>query len=167
MKYLILLTAFFITYSFGSPFDSKPFSPLFERARQAELGITVHSGEADVPKAPRYVRDAIDYLGATRIGHGLQIHRDQNMMNYVKEKGIVLELCPTSNWLTNAVSSLDSHPFRKLMEYGIRTTINSDDPGIFGIDLTNEYEILAKHHNFTETEFNHCNDIAAASSFIK
>ena len=54
-------------------FDSKPFAPFFKRAREAGLGITVHSGEADVPNSPRYVREAIDYLGAQRIGHGVQI----------------------------------------------------------------------------------------------
>ena len=147
-------------------FDSKPFAPLFEKAHSEGLGITVHSGEADVPKAPRYVRDAIDYLGAQRIGHGLQIYRDKEMMDYVIEKGVVLELCPTSNLLTNAVKSLDEHPFRKLMEYGVATTINSDDPGIFNIDLTNEYQVLADHQNFGEQDFQHCNDIAAAASFI-
>ncbi len=147
-------------------FDSKPFSKIFEKAKSEGLGITVHSGEADVPKAPRYVRDAIDFLGAQRIGHGLQIHKDQKMIDYVKEKGVVLELCPTSNWLTNAVPSLNEHPFRKLMEAGVKTTINSDDPGIFNIDLTNEYKVLADLHKFTEVEFNQCNDIAAAASFI-
>ncbi|MCB0385129.1 MAG: adenosine deaminase, partial [Bdellovibrionales bacterium] len=79
-------------------FDSKPFSPFFHRAAEAGLGITIHSGEANVPKAPRYVRDAIDYLGATRIGHGVQIYRDPEMMEYVKERKVSLELCPTSNW---------------------------------------------------------------------
>ena len=148
-------------------FDSKPFSHLFEKARSLGFGITVHSGEADVPNAPRYVREAIDYLGAQRIGHGLQIHRDPETMDYVKEKGVVLELCPTSNWLTNAVKNLDHHPFRKLIDYGVLTTINSDDPGIFNIDLTHEYEILQKHLNFNREDFQKCNEIALKASFIK
>ncbi|MCB0389806.1 MAG: adenosine deaminase [Bdellovibrionales bacterium] len=148
-------------------FDSKPFAHLFEKARELGFGITVHSGEADVPNAPRYVREAIDYLCAQRIGHGLQIHRDPETMDYVKEKGVVLELCPTSNWLTNAVQSFDEHPFRKLMEYGVKTTINSDDPGIFNIDLTNEYEVLQKHQGITLEEFQKCNEIAFHASFIK
>src|SRR5690606_14690988 len=61
-------------------FDSKPFAPFFQRAREAGLRITVHSGEADVPKAPEYVRDAIDYLGAERIGHGVQIYKSKEMI---------------------------------------------------------------------------------------
>ncbi len=147
-------------------FDSKPFAHLFEKARSLGMGITVHSGEADVPNSPRYVREAIDHLCAQRIGHGLQIHKDPATMDYVKEKGVVLELCPTSNWLTNAVPNLQDHPFRKLMEYGVLTTVNSDDPGIFNIDLTNEYELLQKNNDFTETEFKKCNEIALAASFI-
>ena len=73
-------------------FDSKPFSPFFLKAKEAGLGITVHSGEANVPNAPRYVKEAIEHLGAMRIGHGVQIHRDAEAMEYVKGLGIPLEL---------------------------------------------------------------------------
>lgn len=147
-------------------FDSKPFAPLFHKAKAAGLGVTVHSGEADLPKAPRYVKDAIDYLGATRIGHGVQIYRDPEIIEYVKSKGVTLELCPTSNWLTQAVASTQTHPFRQLMESGVATTINSDDPGIFNIDLTHEYELLKEQHLFTLEEFKKCNDWAAKASFL-
>ena len=70
--------------------DSKPFAPHFLRAKSHGLGITVHSGEENLPKAPRYVRDAIEHLGAERIGHGLQIYRSPEMMESVRERGI----CP-------------------------------------------------------------------------
>lgn len=122
-------------------FDSKPFAHFFEKAKNAGLGITVHSGEADVPKAPRYVKDAIEFLGADRIGHGVQIHRDPEMMEYVKEKGIPLELCPTSNWLTSAIKDKALHPFKKLFEAGIVTTLNTDDGGIFDVTLNEEYQL--------------------------
>lgn len=147
-------------------FDSKPFAPFFARAKKAGLGITVHSGEANVPKAPRYVKDAIDYLGADRIGHGVQIYRDESVMEYVKERNIPLELCPTSNWLTNAVPNAAEHPIRQLMEFGVPVTVNTDDPGIFGIDLVHEYNLLAERQRFTAAEFDHCNDVAAKASFI-
>lgn len=147
-------------------FDCRPFAPLFHKAKAAGLGITIHSGEENVPEAPEFVRHAIDELGAERIGHGLQIVKDPKMVEFVRSRNIPLELCPTSNWLTSAVPSLAEHPFRKLMEAGVRTTINSDDPGIFAIDLTNEYGVLQKHLGFTESEFNRCNDVAAFHSFI-
>ncbi len=147
-------------------FDSKKFAPLFQRAKRAGLHITVHSGEADVPGSPEFVRDAIEVLGAERIGHGVQIYQSPSMIEFVKSRRIPLELCPTSNWLTNAVTALRKHPFQILMKAGVPVTINSDDPGVFGIDLTNEYEVLHEHFGFTEAEFNQCNDTAAAASFI-
>ncbi len=147
-------------------FDSKKFAPLFQRARKAGLHITVHSGEADVPGSPEFVRDAIEVLGAERIGHGVQIYRSPEMIEFVRSRRIPLELCPTSNWLTNAVTALNKHPFQMLMNSGVPVTINSDDPGVFGIDLTNEYQVLHENFGFTEDEFTRCNDTAAAASFI-
>jgi adenosine deaminase len=147
-------------------FDLDSFAPLFQRARSSGLKVTIHSGEADVPDAPTFVQQAIEKLGAQRIGHGVQIHRSAAVMNYVKDHRIPLELCPTSNWLTNAVGSTKEHPFRKLMEHGILVTINSDDPGVFDIDLTHEYRILQEEQGLTAADFQRCNDVAAAASFI-
>jgi adenosine deaminase len=147
-------------------FDAKPFAPHFHRAKKAGLHITVHSGESNVPGAHDFVRGAIENLGAERIGHGVQIYKSKETMDFVKARGVPLELCPTSNWLTNAVSSTAAHPFRQLMEYGVPVTINSDDPGVFDLDLTNEYRVLATEHGFTRAEFDRCNDTAAAASFI-
>lgn len=147
-------------------FDSKPFSGFFRKAREAGLGITVHSGEAPVQNAPRYVREAIDYLGATRIGHGVQIYRDPKMMEFVRDNGIVLELCPTSNYLTQAVPNIAEHPFRRLMDFGVRTTINTDDPGIFNINLNHEYRVLHEELKLTVEELSRCADWAAEASFV-
>ncbi len=147
-------------------FDSRPFAPLFKRAKTAGLHITVHSGEADVPESPEFVRTAVELLGAERVGHGVQIQHSPEMIEFIRSRGITLELCPTSNWLTHAVPRLDAHPFRRLMEAGVPVTINSDDPGVFGIDLTNEYRVLHESLGLTLDDFNRCNDTAAAASFI-
>ncbi len=147
-------------------FDSKPFAPFFNRAKKAGLGITVHSGEADVPKAPRYVMDAIEYLGAERIGHGVQIYRDEAMMKFVRDQKIPLELCPTSNWLTSAIPSKAAHPFKKLYDFGIHTTINTDDGGIFDVSLNQEYQQLADLQGLSVADLEICADYAAAASFI-
>lgn len=147
-------------------FEPRPFQPLFERAKKAGLHITVHSGESNVPESPGYVRDAIELLGAERIGHGVQIYRSAEIIQFVAQRRIPLELCPTSNWLTNAVSSTAAHPFRKLMEAGVLVTLNSDDPGVFDIDLNFEYGVMEREHGFTTADFEHINDIAAAASFI-
>jgi adenosine deaminase len=147
-------------------FEPAPFAPLFARARKAGLHITVHAGESNVPQAPDYVRDAIELLGAERIGHGLQIYKSSEVIEFVKERRVALELCPTSNWLTNAVDSTAHHPFRFLMEHGVAVTINSDDPGVFDADLVNEYRVLKTEHALTQDEFAQINDMAAAFSFI-
>lgn len=148
-------------------FDSKPFAPFFGRARAAGLNITVHAGEPNVPNAPRYVREAVEHLGATRIGHGVQVYRDESAMKFVRDNNITLELCLTSNWLTQAIpGDRSAHPFKMLMENGVPTTINTDDPGIFNCDLNSEYQYFADLFGFTEKDFRHCNDIAAKASFI-
>jgi adenosine deaminase len=148
-------------------FDSKPFSPFFAKAKKAGLGITVHAGEINVPKAPRYVKDAVDFLGATRIGHGVQVYRDSEMQEFVKKNKIVLELCPTSNYLTQAIpGEVTDSPFKKLYTAGALVTINTDDPGIFNTDMNKEYTILRDHFDFTTGDFDKCNDVAARASFI-
>lgn len=147
-------------------FEPILFAPMFRKAKNAGLHITIHSGEAPTPQSPYWVKDSISVLGAERIGHGIQIINNLEILNYVRDLQIPLEVCPISNWLTQAFPSHESHPIRQLMNAGIRTTINSDDPGIFNINLSDDYAILQKYHGFTNNDFKHCNLIAAQSSFI-
>jgi adenosine deaminase len=147
-------------------FDPLLFQRTFERARRAGLQITVHAGEADIPQAALNVKNSIEILGAQRIGHGVQIVGHAPVLDLVRSKGIPLELCITSNWLTRAVPSLESHPIRQLLTAGVPVTINTDDPGIFDTDMIHEYEILSELHGFTVADFDRCNDIAAQASFI-
>ena len=147
-------------------YDSVPFAHAFEKARAAGLRVTVHAGEANYAGAARAVIDAVDRLGASRIGHGVQIWRSEQALEFIKSRRIPLELCPTSNWLTRAVPALEAHPFVGLMNEGVRVTINADDPGVFGIDLVNEYRILSEMHGLDTDDFTRINDVAAAASFI-
>ena len=147
-------------------FDSKPFAPLFIKAKKAGLGITIHSGETPTDKAPKWVMDAIDVLGAERIGHGVQIYRDEKVMEIVRERKIVLELCPTSNMLTNAIPNLREHPLKKFLNFGILTTINTDDPGIFNTNMNREYRIARDLIGMSREELDRCAQIAAERSFI-
>lgn len=147
-------------------FDSKPFSPLFKKAAQAGLGITVHSGEAAHPKAAHWVMDAIEVLGAQRIGHGVQIYRDENVMKVVRDRHIPLELCLTSNLLTAVVTDLKAHPFKRYFDYGILTTLNTDDPGIFNTNLNREFRIAHQIQGLSHEELDKCAQYAAEASFI-
>ena len=147
-------------------FDSKPFAPAFLRAKKAGLGVTIHSGEAAHPKAASWIIDALDVLGADRIGHGVQIYRDEAVMANVRDRKIVLELCPTSNMLTNAVPNLKQHPLKKLFDFGIRTTINTDDPGIFNTNMNREYRVARETIGMDEAALKKCAQYAAEASFI-
>lgn len=144
----------------------RDYAPMVEKAKAAGLHLTVHAGEEPGPEAPRQVREAIEILGAGRIGHGIHIVGDPATVRLVRERGVPLEVCPTSNWLCNSVPSTRAHPIRRLMEAGVAVTINSDDPSLFGIDLGSEYELLAREHAFTAEEFERCNAVALAHSFI-
>lgn len=153
-------------------FDARPFEQIFGRARQSGLRVTVHAGEAPIASAADNVTVAIDRLGAERIGHGIQIANPEipnskKVLEDVARRGVFLEICPTSNVLTNAVRSLSEHPLRRLREAGIKVSINTDDPGIFDFNLTHEYDTVADHLGFTASDFEAMNADARRASFLR
>lgn len=147
-------------------FKPAPFAPLFMKAKKAGLRVTIHSGEAPDPEAPRWVKDSIELLGAERIGHGVQIVRDPAMIDFVRKNDVLLEVCPHSNALTNAFPREQDHPLRALWNAGVKLAICSDDPGVFSSTLTDDYEIAQRVHGFTAADFARANDLAAAASFL-
>lgn len=115
------------------------FEPLFERIRaDGRLRITIHAGEAAGPES---VRDAVERLGAQRIGHGVRAIHDPGVVALIRDRGIVLENCPVSNVLTGAVPSLEEHPLPEFLRAGVAATINSDDPSWFDTTLNREYAL--------------------------
>ena len=106
----------------------------------AGLRITVHAGEAD---GPHSVWSAVNDLGAERIGHGIASVHDGRLTDMLAERAIGLEVCLTSNVHTSIVAGYASHPIRQLFERGIAVCLNTDDPGISGIDLPHEYDVAA------------------------
>jgi adenosine deaminase len=116
------------------------FKDHLRQARDAGLGITIHAGEATGPES---VWLAIRELGAARIGHAVRALEDLTLMAYMKEQGIGIEANLTSNVQTSTVRDYASHPLKKFLEFGLLATINTDDPGISGIDINFEYEIAA------------------------
>jgi len=147
-------------------FDPEPFIPLFNRAKAGGLGITVHAGEPLVPGISKNIRTAIEQMGADRIGHGLQAIEDAEVLELLARTAIPLELCPTSNWLTGACDSIQAHPFKSLIEAGVRTTVNTDDPGIMCTTLNREYQLLVQHLGISSADFERCNSWAYDASFI-
>lgn len=146
--------------------DPKKFASLFSRLRNAGLYITIHSGESPDPEAATWVKDSIEILGAERIGHGVQVIHDQKVMDLLIKNDIALEICPYSNYLTQAFPTYETHPLRALLDKGVPITLNSDDPGIFASTLSDDYYLAQHYHNFTVDDFTKCNSIAYKHSFI-
>lgn len=132
-----------VGFGLGGPEIGVPrpqFEPHFSAARAAGLRSVPHAGETT---GPQTVWDAITLLGAERIGHGTTAAQDPALLAHLAEQRIALEVCPSSNVATRAVESLEAHPLRAFRDAGVRVTINSDDPPMFGTTLNREYEIAA------------------------
>jgi aminodeoxyfutalosine deaminase len=132
-----------IGFGLGGPevgVDRPQFKDVFDRARAAGLHSVPHAGETT---GPQTIWDALRDLGAERIGHGTSSVQDPDLVAYLVEHRIPLEVCPTSNIATRAVDVLPNHPIRELHDAGVLVTVNSDDPPMFGTTLNREYEIAA------------------------
>lgn len=130
-----------IGFGLGGPeVPRPPFKPHFDRARAAGLRSLPHAGESTGAQS---VWDALDVLGAERIGHGIRSIDDPRLVERLVAERIPLEICPTSNIATRCVERLEEHPIRALRDAGVVVTVNSDDPPMFGTTLNREYEIAA------------------------
>lgn len=147
-------------------FEPKKFAPYFRKAQHAGLRTTIHSGEAPSPLSGQWIRDSIEILGAERIGHGIQSIHDPEIINLLKSKNILLEVCPYSNYLTQAFKTFAEHPLRRLYDLGVPLSLSSDDPGMFASLLSDDYQIAHQYHGFGLTEFAKCNEHAFRHSFI-
>ncbi|PDP85722.1 adenosine deaminase [Glycomyces fuscus] len=112
------------------------YAGVFGRARAAGLASLPHAGEHG---GPERVREALDVLGAERIGHGIDSMRDEALVGRLAQGRIPVDVSPTSNVCTRAVAELGDHPLPRMLEAGLLVTLNTDDPTMFGTDLNNEY----------------------------
>jgi adenosine deaminase len=102
--------------------------------------VVAHAGEAAGPES---IRDAVTELGAERIGHGVRIIDSPEILADMRDRGIAFEVCPQSNYALGVVEADAPHPIRKMVDGGLRCTVNSDDPGMFATDLVAQYGVLA------------------------
>jgi len=121
-------------------FPPRLFERHFRRGRDAGWHITVHAGESGGPES---VRDAINLLGAERIGHGVRAMEDETLIALMAEKAIGIEASLTSNVQTSTVADLAHHPLKSMLDRGLLASINTDDPGVSAIDLPYELNIAA------------------------
>jgi len=119
---------------------SRPHAAAFALARKLEISITIHAGEGGDPE---HIREAVFEHGATRIGHGVSLQKDPELLKQVRDRGTVFEICLTTNLQTCTVPSVAAHPFKKFLDEGLRVTLNTDDPAISNITLTDEFKLAA------------------------
>lgn len=125
---------------FEATHPSAPFAEHFRVAAQAGLRRVAHAGEH---AGPQSIAAVLEQCGAERIGHGVRVLDDPELTRELADRGVPLEVCPTSNVCLGVAPDLASHPFERLRAAGLAVTVNSDDPPLFETTLTEEYERLA------------------------
>jgi adenosine deaminase len=122
-------------------FPAEPFKELIDEVKQAGLRVTIHAGEWG---GAENVRQAIEDLGADRIGHGIRVLENPRVVGLARECGIPFEVCVTSNLHSGVVDTIANHPILRMIESGLNVTINTDDPSISRINLSSEYQAVHK-----------------------
>jgi adenosine deaminase len=130
-------------------FPAKHHKEAFYLILNNNINCTVHAGEAYGPES---IHQALHYLGAHRIGHGTRLKEDGDLLNYVNDHRIPLEVCLTSNIHTKAAASFEQHPLRFYYDYGLRVTLNTDNRLISDTNMTEEMYRASKYLNFDLNE---------------
>ena len=144
-------------------FPSQPFYGIFKEAKQAGLHVTIHAGEW----GPGYnVREAIEEIGAERIGHGVRVMEDDSIVALARERQTAFEVCITSNYQSGVFESLETHPLMKMHAAGLNVTINTDDPSISRITLSHEYYTACEDLKMPQNILKQQIVAAAKASFI-
>ncbi|MCF6460424.1 MULTISPECIES: adenosine deaminase [unclassified Clostridium] len=142
---------------------SKEFIHPIALAREYGYRVTIHAGETGVGEN---VLEAVELLGAERIGHGVAIRDCTKAYNIVREKGIILEMCPTSNVQTKAVNVFKEHPIYDFYRDGIKVTVNTDNRTVSNTVLTNECDILFNEFHITYDDYKKIYNDSVDACFI-
>ncbi|HEX6107982.1 MAG TPA: adenosine deaminase [Ktedonobacteraceae bacterium] len=137
--------------------------PAFQFAAQNGIPYTAHAGES---RGAESVWETLRVLRPSRIGHGVHSIEDPALVEHLKKEHIHLEVCPTSNYQTNAVDTYAGHPIARLYDAGLSLSVNSDDRTLCNINLTREYEKLHDTFGWDETHFFQCNVNAIRAAFL-
>lgn len=145
-------------------YPPEPFAEVFAAARRSGLRVMAHAGEVVGPPS---IWGAVDTLQAERLGHGIRCLDDADLVAHLRERGVVLDVCPTSNVFTGAVPSLAEHPLRRLFDAGLRVTLNTDDPTFFRTTLNEEYERAAQLFGFSARDLVRLARNGAEAAFLR
>jgi adenosine deaminase len=144
-------------------FSLEAHIPAFQFAAQSGIAYTAHAGES---RGAESVWETLRKLGPSRIGHGVHSIEDATLVEYLRKEHIHLEVCPSSNYQTNAVDTYAEHPIAKLYDAALSLSVNSDDRTLCNINLTREYEKLHDIFGWDETHFFQCNLNAIHAAFL-
>jgi adenosine deaminase len=139
------------------------FADVYRAARDAGLHTTAHAGETCPAQS---IRQAVELLGAERIGHGLTAARDPEVMALLRERAVPVEVCLSSNVSTGVLATIGDHPLERFLAEGLTVTINSDDPAMFGTSLTRELEVAAENFSLTRAQLLRLLGNAAHAAFL-
>jgi adenosine deaminase len=126
-------------------YPPEPFAEVFAAAKAAGLRLMAHAGEV---VGPASIWGAVDALQSERLGHGIRSVDDADLVRYLCQRGVVLDICPSSNLWTGATHSWEAHPLRQLYDAGVLVTLNTDDPTFFHTTLIDEYRIAVRQFGF-------------------
>ena len=127
-------------------YPAAPFAGVFRAARAAGLGLVAHAGEWTGAEA---VSEAIEVLGVQRVGHGVRVVDDPGLAARARERGVVFEVCVTSNLQSGVIEHLADHPLRQMIALGLPATLNTDDPAVSDITLSSEYSAVVDELGFS------------------
>ena len=138
------------------------YKELFEEAKKRNIPFTIHAGESG---SASEVRKAIE-MGTVRIGHGVHAIEDESVLDLIKEKNVLLEVCPTSNIQTDVAEEYKDHPVYELYSKGIKLCINTDNATVSNVSISDEYVKLYENFNFSMDDFMLMNKNAIDRAFI-
>lgn len=142
----------------------EPHAGAFAIARAAGLGITCHAAEAGPASA---ARQAVELLGASRIGHGAHIVDDPEVLAWCADHGVVVEICPTSNVFTGAIARLDQHPEAAFRSAGVPLVLGDDNPMQTGSDLAAERTVLQQAFDWHDDDLAELDRVSVAAAFLE
>ncbi len=153
----------------GGRYDYRQIEEHVQTARDAGLGVTIHVGEEGGEFGVEEIAEVVESLRPDRIGHGILAARDPDLMAALRDAGIVLEICPTSNLLTKALPDLDAvrETFRAFVDAGIAFTIATDGPEMMRTHLRDEFDLLARIGALDEAELHEANLRGHEASFVR
>ena len=128
------------------------FTEAYDIGRDAGLILAPHAGELE---GPHFITASLDLLGAHRIQHGVRAFEQEGLVERLADSGVTLDVCPTSNIMLSIFASFEEHPLGRLLDAGVKCSVNGDDPLLFGPGLLEEYQLCREVFGFDDARMAH------------